>query len=157
MAYDKIVDSTALDTALTDIADAIRTKTGKISPLTIEQMPSEIESISGGSSAPESDPREVYQGTRPAEWLRLPDYDKVENHTVYFLLKLFPNGENKVSFSLRFSGICTISAGEVSNGAFVQFCRLSTKSDDGRKSADCCSAVSSERVLADSLRWYSIP
>ena len=121
MAYDKIVDSTALDTALTDIADAIRTKTGKTSPLTIEQMPSEIESISGSSSAPESDPREVYQGTRPAEWLRLPDYDKVENHTVYFLLKLFPNGENKVSFNLRFNGVCTISAGEVSNGAFVQY------------------------------------
>ena len=77
MAYDKIVDSTALDTALTDIADAIRTKTGKTASLTIEQMPSEIESISGGSSAPESDSREVYQGTRPAEWLRLPDYDKV--------------------------------------------------------------------------------
>lgn len=51
MAYDKIVDSTALDTALTDIADAIRTKTGKTDPLTIEQMPSEIESISGGGSS----------------------------------------------------------------------------------------------------------
>ena len=48
MAYDKIVDSTALDTALTDIADAIRTKTGKTDPLTIEQMPSEIEGISAG-------------------------------------------------------------------------------------------------------------
>lgn len=48
MAFDKIVDSTALDTALTDIADAIRTKTGKTDPLTIEQMPSEIEEISGG-------------------------------------------------------------------------------------------------------------
>ena len=51
MAYDKIVDSTALDTALTDIADAIRTKTGKTDPLTLEQMPSEIESISGGGSS----------------------------------------------------------------------------------------------------------
>lgn len=121
MAYDKIVDSTALDTALTDIADAIRTKTGKTEPLTIEQMPSEIEGISGGSSVPESDPREVYQGTRPAEWLRLPDYDKVEDNTIYFLLRLFPNGDNKVSFGLRLSGICTISAGEVSNGAFVQY------------------------------------
>lgn len=49
MAYDKIVDSTALDTALTDIADSIRAKTGKTDPLTIEQMPSEIEGISGGS------------------------------------------------------------------------------------------------------------
>ena len=49
MAYDKIVDSTALDTALTDIADAIRAKTGKTDLLTIEQMPIEIEGISGGS------------------------------------------------------------------------------------------------------------
>ena len=48
MAYDKVVDSAALDTALTDIADAIRTKTGKTDPLTLEQMPSEIEGIESG-------------------------------------------------------------------------------------------------------------
>lgn len=121
MAYDKIVDSTALDTALTDIADAIRTKTGKTTPLTIEQMPSEIESISGGSSAPESDPREVYQGTRPAEWLRLPDYDKIANRTMYCLVKLFPTGTNKVSFGFRCEGTCTMYAGKVVNGEFVAF------------------------------------
>lgn len=51
MAYDKIVDSTALDTALTNIADSIRAKTGKTDPLTIEQMPSEIAGISGGGSS----------------------------------------------------------------------------------------------------------
>ena len=52
MAFDKIVDSTALDTALTDIADSIRAKTGKTDPLTLEQMPSEIEGIeTGGSSS----------------------------------------------------------------------------------------------------------
>lgn len=121
MAFDKIVDSTALDTALTDIADAIRTKTGKTAPLTIEQMPSEIESISGGSSALESDPREIYQGTRPAEWLRLPDYDKVANRTMYCLVKLFPNGTNKVSFGFRCEGNCTMTAGKVVNGEFVAF------------------------------------
>lgn len=121
MAYDKIVDSTALDTALTDIADAIRTKTGKTASLTIEQMPSEIESISGGSSTPESDPREVYQGTRPAEWLRLPDYDKVANRTMYCLVKLFPTGTNKVSFGFRCEGTCTMYAGKVVNGEFVAF------------------------------------
>lgn len=121
MAFDKIVDSTALDTALTDIADAIRTKTGKASPLTIEQMPSEIESISGGSSAPESDPREVYQGTRPAEWLRLPDYDKVADNTVYFLLALYPHGTNTVSLQFRADGIATITAGTVVDGEFLPF------------------------------------
>ena len=51
MAYDKVVDSAALDAAMTDIADAIRAKTGKTDPLTIEQMPSEIEGISGGGSS----------------------------------------------------------------------------------------------------------
>lgn len=121
MAFDKIVDSTALDTALTDIADAIRTKTGKTASLTIEQMPSEIESISGGSSAPESDPREVYQGTRPAEWLRLPDYDKVEDNTIYFLLELFPYGTNTISLQFRTAGVATITAGVVSNGEFIPF------------------------------------
>ena len=51
MAFDKVVDSAALDSALTDIANAIRTKTGGTDPLTLEQMPSEIESISGSGSS----------------------------------------------------------------------------------------------------------
>lgn len=50
MAFDKAVDSTALDSALTDIANAIRTKTGGTDPLTLEQMPSAIEGIQSGSS-----------------------------------------------------------------------------------------------------------
>lgn len=49
MAYDKVVDSAALDAAMTNIADSIRTKTGKTDPLTIEQMPSEIEGIESGN------------------------------------------------------------------------------------------------------------
>ena len=48
MAYDKVVDSAALDSALTDIADAIRTKTGGTDSLTLEQMPREIEGIKTG-------------------------------------------------------------------------------------------------------------
>ena len=124
MAYDKVVDSAALDAAMTHTANRIRNKTGGTDQITGDSAKGfgdAVDAITSGSSAPESDPREVYQGTRPAEWLRLPDYDKVEEHTLYFLLKLFPNGENKVSFTLRFNGVCTISAGEVSNGAFVQY------------------------------------
>lgn len=48
MAIDKAVDSTALDSALTDIANAIRAKTGGTDPLTLEQMPGEIEGIESG-------------------------------------------------------------------------------------------------------------
>ena len=124
MAYDKVVDSAALDAAMTYTANRIRNKTGDTNQIAWDSAKGfgdAVDAITSGSSAPESDPREVYQGTRPAEWLRLPDYDKVEEHTLYFLLKLFPNGENKVSFTLRFNGVCTISAGEVSNGAFVQY------------------------------------
>lgn len=50
MAIDKAVDSAALDSALTDIADAIRAKTGGADPLTLEQMPSEIEGIQSGGA-----------------------------------------------------------------------------------------------------------
>ena len=50
MAIDKAVDSAALDSALTDIADAIRAKTGGADPLTLEQMPSEIEGIQAGGA-----------------------------------------------------------------------------------------------------------
>lgn len=121
MAFDKIVDSTALDTDLTNIADAIRTKTGKTGSLTIKQMPREIKSISGGSSVPESDPREIYQGTRPAEWLRLPDYDKVEDNTIYFLFELFPYGTNTISLQFRTAGVATITAGIVTDGEFITF------------------------------------
>ena len=108
----------ALTDKLTAIANAIRTKTGKTDSLTLDQMPSEIESISGGSSAPESDPREVYGGTRPAEWLRLPDYDKVEQNTMYLLVELKENYPNKAVFMFRAES-ATVDEGLVVNGAFV--------------------------------------
>lgn len=108
----------ALTDKLTAIANAIRTKTGKTDSLTLDQMPSEIESISGGSSAPESDPREVYGGTRPAEWLRLPDYDKVEQNTMYLLVELKENYPNKGKFQFRAES-ATVDEGIVVNGAFV--------------------------------------
>ena len=48
MAYDKVIDSAKLDADLTTVADAIRIKTGKTDKLTLEQMPTEIESIQTG-------------------------------------------------------------------------------------------------------------
>lgn len=51
MAYDKLVDSAALDASLTRIADAIRGKTGKTATLTLGEMPSEISSIEAGGVA----------------------------------------------------------------------------------------------------------
>lgn len=124
MAFDKVVDSAQLDAALTYTANRIRNKTGNTNQImwdSAKGFGDAVDAITSGSSAPESDPREVYQGTRPAEWLRLPDYDKVANRTMYCLVKLFPTGTNKVSFGFRCEGTCTMYAGKVINGDFVAF------------------------------------
>ena len=124
MAYDKVVDSTQLDAAMTYTANRIRNKTGGTDQIAWDSTKGfgdAVDAITGGSSAPESDPREVYQGTRPAEWLRLPDYDKITDNTAYFLLALYPSGKNNIRIAFRTSGSCTITAGTVSNGEFVPF------------------------------------
>lgn len=124
MAYDKVVDSAALDAAMTYTANRIRNKTGGTDQIAWDSTKGfgdAVDAITGGSSAPESDPREVYQGTRPAEWLRLPDYDKITDNTAYFLLALYPSGKNNIRIAFRASGSCTITAGTVSNGEFVPF------------------------------------
>ena len=51
MAYDKIVDSAALDGALTNIADAIRGKTGSTQKLTLEGMVAAIAGIGTGGGS----------------------------------------------------------------------------------------------------------
>ena len=124
MAFDKVVDSAALDAALTYTANRIRNKTGDTNQIVWDSAKGfgdAVDAITGGSSSPQSDPREVYQGTRPAEWLRLPDYDKVGNNTAYFLFELLPYGTNTISLRFRTSGIATITAGIVSNGEFMPF------------------------------------
>lgn len=126
MAFDKVVDSTQLDAAMTYTANRIRNKTGGTDQIAWDSAKGfgdAVDAITGGSSAPESDPREVYQGTRPAEWLRLPDYDKITDNTAYFLLALYPSGKNNICIAFRTStsGSCVITAGTVSNGEFVPF------------------------------------
>ena len=121
MAFDKVVDSAALDAAMTYTANRIRNKTGDTNQIiwdSAKGFGDAVDAITGGSSAPESDPREVYGGTRPAEWLRLPDYDKVEQNTMYLLVELKENYPNTGKFTFR--GIsATVDEGIVVNGAFV--------------------------------------
>lgn len=49
MAFDKVVDSQALDEGLGAVADAIREKTGSAATMTLEQMPEAISGIQTGS------------------------------------------------------------------------------------------------------------
>ena len=121
MAYDKVVDSSALDAAMTYTANCIRNKTGGTDQIAWDSTKGfgdAVDAITSGSSAPESDPREVYGGTRPAEWLRLPDYDKVEQNTMYLLVELKENYPNTEKFTFRGTS-ATVDEGIVVNGAFV--------------------------------------
>lgn len=121
MAYDKVVDSAALDTAMSYTANRIRNKTGGTDQIAWDSAKGfgdAVDTITGGSSTPESDPREVYGGTRPAEWLRLPDYDKVEQNTMYLLVELKENYPNTEKFTFRATS-ATVDEGIVVNGAFV--------------------------------------
>jgi hypothetical protein len=79
----------------------------------IDAMANQLNAITGGG-----DPREVYGGTRPAEWLRLPDYDKVEQNTMYLLVELKENYPNTEKFTFRGTS-ATVDEGIVVNGAFV--------------------------------------
>lgn len=121
MAFDKVIDSTQLDAAMTYTAGRIRAKTGSADQIawnSAKGFGDAVDAITGGSSAPESDTREVYQGTHPAEWLRLPDYDKVEQNTMYLLVELKKNYPNKEKFTFRATS-ATVDEGIVVNGAFV--------------------------------------
>lgn len=102
------------------IANAIRAKNGSTDTYKIAEMPAAISAIETGGAV-EGDTREVYQGTRPAEWLRLPDYNKIADRTVYCLVQLYPDGTNIVAFDFRCDGNCTMTAGKVVNGEFVPF------------------------------------
>ena len=121
MAFDKVVDSAQLDAALTYTANRIRNKTGDTNQIiwdSAKGFGDAVDAITSGSSAPESDPREVYGGTRPAEWLRLPDYEKVEQNTMYLLVELKENYPNKGKFTF-YGASATVDEGIVVNGAFV--------------------------------------
>ena len=106
------------ESSIQDIANAIREKNESTTTYKVAEMGAAVRDLPTGNSSPESDPREVYGGTRPAEWLRLPDYDKVEQNTMYLLVELKENYPNTEKFTFRATS-ATVDEGIVVNGAFV--------------------------------------
>ena len=106
------------EASIQDIANAIREKNESTTTYKVAKMGAAVRDLPTGGISPESDPREVYGGTRPAEWLRLPDYDKVEPNTMYLLVELKENYPNKEKFTFRATS-ATVDEGIVVNGAFV--------------------------------------
>ena len=117
----------ALTDKLAAIGSAIREKTGKTDLLTLDQMPSEITSIQGGGQGGSSplDPVQVYNDTRPSDWLTMP----TPNGNEMYLLFHIPEGTSSlIAFTVTCTGDYTVALGTVRNGAFVENSRTSLSS-----------------------------
>ena len=111
---------------MTAIADAIRGKTGDKGLMGLDDMANGVNAVfemgytrgkeEGGNP---QDTREVYQGTRPVEWLTMPDYDKLDSNSIYFLFHILPYGDNVFALQTRHEGEATIQYGKCENGTFV--------------------------------------
>ena len=78
-----------------------------------------VENVSGGSVYPATplDPIQVYNDTRPSDWLQMP----MPNDNEMYLLFHIPNGcSSLLAFTVACTGDYTVEFGTVSNGIFVQ-------------------------------------
>lgn len=126
MAYDKAVDSAALDAGLTSVADAIRQKGGTSAALSFPQgfvdAIGEISGGGGGIAVPAYNPHVDADGVwhRPTEWPVLDDLPAVPNADYFYLLFDNTSGDAFLSIGCRtVSGQWTIERGNVVNGVFI--------------------------------------
>lgn len=100
MAIDKAIDSTAFDSKLTSVADAIRSKSGKTSTMTLNQMPQEIFSLNVADVAPFT---EILTGTvtfnTSAKTWTLPKSDNIL--AGYLLCTNYWNVQEEIPFSIQ--------------------------------------------------------
>ena len=120
MALDKVVDSAVLDAGMSVVADAIRAKAGITDQLVWpEGFKTAVDEIQtgGGSTSEPLDPVEVYNNTRPSDWLPMPT--PAENEM--YLLFHIPDGVSSLlAFTVTCTGNYTVALGTVSNGSFIQ-------------------------------------
>lgn len=127
----------SLQQLFTDIADAIREKDGTTETIQASTFPARISAIPSGGSTPSTplDPQEVYNTTRPADWLPMP----MPNENEIYLLFHIPDGVSSlIAFSVSHTGDCTVALGTVTNGVFVQqsTTNLSSSKYEAELSAD---------------------
>ena len=119
MALDKVVDSAVLDAGMTVVADAIRAKAGITDQLVWpEGFKTAVDGIQtgGGSTSNPLDPVEVYNNTRPSDWLPMPT--PAENEM--YLLFHIPDGVSSLlAFTVTCTGNYTVALGTVPGGSFV--------------------------------------
>ena len=91
----------------------------------------QVESIfsgGGGSTSDPLDPVEVYNNTRPPDWLSMPT---PADNEMYLLFHIPDGVSSLLAFAVTCTGNYTVALGTVSNGAFVQ--SISTSIASGSK------------------------
>ena len=106
---------------LVNIADAVRSKLGVTDTYYVSELSSAIQNIQtggGGSSTSEPlDPVEVYNTTRPSDWLSMPT---PADNELYLLFHIPDGFSSLLAFTVTCTGNYTVALGSVSDGAFVQ-------------------------------------
>ena len=119
MAYDKVVDSTALDAALADVADAIREKGGTTGTITLEEMPGKIAEIQAGGGATEPYVEETYNSDGDLIAAKLVGHTKVRGYAFSNCSKLalteLPAGVTSIGNS-AFNGCTNLALTELPAG-----------------------------------------
>ena len=76
-----------------------------------------VDVASGGSSGEPLDPVEVYNNTRPSDWLSMPT---PADNEMYLLFHIPDGFSSLLAFTVTCTGNYTVALGSVSDGAFVQ-------------------------------------
>ena len=121
MATYKVVDADKLNADMTSVADSIRTKGGTTEALAWpDGYKTAIEAIQtgggGGSTSGPLDPVEVYNNTRPSDWLPMPT---PADNEMYLLFHIPDGVSSLLAFTVTCTGNYTVALGSVSGGSFV--------------------------------------
>ena len=123
MATYKVVDADQLNADMTSVADSIRTKGGTTDALAWpDGYKTAIEAIQtgggggGGSTSEPLDPVEVYNTTRPSDWLPMPT---PADNEMYLLFHIPDGVSSLLAFTVTCTGNYTVALGTVSGGSFV--------------------------------------
>ena len=121
MATYKVVDADQLNADMTSVADSIRTKGGTTEALAWpDGYKTAIEAIQtgggGGSTSGPIDPVEVYNTTRPSDWLPMPT---PADNEMYLLFHIPDGVSSLLAFTVTCTGNYTVALGTVSGGSFV--------------------------------------
>ena len=117
------------DTDMIKVADAIRAKGNTTEALAWpDGYKTAIEAIQtggGGGSSDPTDPVEVYNNTRPSDWLPMPT---PADNEMYLLFHIPDGVSSLLAFTVTCTGNYTVALGSVSDGTFVQMSSTSVAS-----------------------------